>query len=173
MLAGLFRSSRKSTMDRIYLLGFATILLPITIFAQPAPGGFERWSADSLKQLGQTLKTEATKNPHHLATQHLEDFPNDLFMLSCREADGVVEWHETQADVFVVESGSATLLVGGTMVGGATVEPHEKRNGEIEGGTRVKLSAGDVVRIAPKVPHQILLDGAKDFTYFVIKIKGY
>ncbi|MBO0911441.1 MAG: hypothetical protein J2P13_06575 [Acidobacteria bacterium] len=94
-------------------------------------------------------------------------------MLSVRKADGIVEWHENQADVFVVESGSATLVVGGAMVGGEVTEPHEKRNGTIEGGTRVKLSAGDVVRIPPKAPHQILLDGAKDFTYFVIKIKGY
>ncbi len=35
------------------------------------------------------------------------------------------------------------------------------------------LSAGDVVRIPPKVPHQILLDGSNEFTYFVVKIKGY
>jgi len=94
-------------------------------------------------------------------------------MLSRREADGVVEWHETQADIFFVQSGSATLLVGGTMVGGETVEPHEKRNGSIQGGIRRKLAAGDVVRIPPKVPHQLLLDGAPNFTYFVVKVKGY
>jgi mannose-6-phosphate isomerase-like protein (cupin superfamily) len=59
------------------------------------------------------------------------------------------------------------------MFGGDAVEPHEKRNGTIHGGARVKLAAGDIVRIPPKIPHQILLDGSKDFTYFVIKIKGY
>lgn len=59
------------------------------------------------------------------------------------------------------------------MLGGDTVEPHEKRNGTIQGGIRVKLSAGDIVRIPAKMPHQILLDGSKEFTYFVIKIKGY
>jgi translation initiation factor IF-1 len=75
--------------------------------------------------------------------------------------------------VFVVQSGSATLIVGGTMVGAETTEPHEKRNGTIQGGIRRRLSAGDVVRIAPKTPHQLLLDGAHEFTYFVIKVKGY
>jgi len=94
-------------------------------------------------------------------------------MLSRRQADGVVEWHENQADVFFVQSGSATLLVGGTMVGGETTEPHEKRNGTIQGGIKRKLSAGDVVRIPPQVPHQLLLDGSPEFTYFVIKVKGY
>jgi mannose-6-phosphate isomerase-like protein (cupin superfamily) len=59
------------------------------------------------------------------------------------------------------------------MVGGETTEPHEKRGGQIEGGIRRTLSAGDVVRIPAKTPHQILLEGSKGFTYFVIKIKDY
>jgi mannose-6-phosphate isomerase-like protein (cupin superfamily) len=161
-------------VDKLWLLGVIAIFVPLTVAAQEsAPEGFEHWSGDSLKQLEQTLKTEAASNTHHIATRRLQDFPNDLFMLAHREADGTVEWHEIQADVFFVESGSATLLVGGKMVGGETVEPHEKRNGTIQGGTRVQLSAGDLVRIPPKMPHQILLDGSKEFTYFVIKIKGY
>jgi mannose-6-phosphate isomerase-like protein (cupin superfamily) len=146
----------------------------IVVSAQEtAPDGFQLWTGASLTQTAQELKTEAAGNPHHIATRKLADFQNDLFMLSHREADGVVEWHETQADVFFVQSGSATLLVGGTMVGGETTEPHEKRNGTIEGGLRHKLSPGDVIRIPPKTPHQILLDGSKEFTYFVIKVKGY
>ena len=155
------------------LLSLFALALPLLMAQEPMPEGFEHWTANSLKQLDQTLKVEAGKNPHHIAVEHLKDFSNDQFMLSRREADGIVEWHETQADIFFVQSGSATLLVGGTLVGGETVEPHEKRNGTIEGGVRRKLSAGDVVRIAPKVPHQILLDGAQNFTYFVVKVKGY
>jgi len=140
---------------------------------ETGPEGFQLWSASSLAQTAQELKKESASNPHHIATRKLADFQNDLFMLSHREADGIVEWHETQADVFIVQSGSATLLVGGNMIGGETVEPHEKRNGKIEGGTSHKLSEGDVVRIPPMTPHQILLGGSKEFTYFVIKVKGY
>jgi mannose-6-phosphate isomerase-like protein (cupin superfamily) len=138
-----------------------------------APDGFELWSGASLTQLEGQLKTEAGTSAHHIATKRLADFPNDLFMLSRREADGIVEWHENQADIFFVQSGSARLVVGGTMVGGEETEPHEKRNGKIEGGVRRTLSAGDVIRIPAKVPHQILLDGSKGFTYFVVKVKGY
>jgi len=72
-----------------------------------------------------------------------------------------------------VQSGTATLLVGGTYVNGETVAPHEKRNGTIQGGVRQKLAAGDVVRIPAKVPHQVLLDSGHDFTYLVVKAKGY
>jgi mannose-6-phosphate isomerase-like protein (cupin superfamily) len=152
-------------------------LLALAVLAasaqEPAPEGFEHWTAESLRQLDQALKAETGASPHHVAVRHLSDYPNDMFMLSRREADGVVEWHETQADVFLVQSGSATLLVGGTIVGGETVEPHEKRGGTIQGGIRRKLAAGDVVRIPVRVPHQILLEGSHEFTYFVIKVKGY
>jgi mannose-6-phosphate isomerase-like protein (cupin superfamily) len=140
---------------------------------QTAPEGFQLWTASSLSQMNEELKTQAAGNAHHLGMRKLADFQNDWFILSHREADGVVEWHETQADVFLVKSGSATLLYGGNMVGGETVEPHERRNGTIEGGMRQKLSAGDIVRIPARTPHQLLLDGAKEFTYFVIKVKGY
>ena len=160
-------------MTKVLLFCLFAFAMPMMTAQETVPEGFEHWTADSLKQIDQTLKVEAGKNAHHIALQRLGDFPNDLFMLSRREADGVVEWHETQADVFFVQSGTATLLVGGTLVGGETTEPHEKRNGTIQGGIRRKLSAGDVVRIPPKVPHQLLLDGAPNFTYFVIKVKGY
>ena len=160
-------------MKRLCLLGLLALsLLPAT-GQETVPPGFDYWPAASLKQMDQELSKEAATTTHHNATRRLSDYPNDLFLLARREADGVPEWHETQADVFVVESGSATLLVGGTMEGAETTEPHEKRNGTIQGGIRRKLVAGDVVRIAPKTPHQLLLDGAKEFTYFVVKVKGY
>ena len=160
-------------MKKLWIVCLIAAFTPFAVTQEKSPEGFQHWSPDSLKDVEQTLRTEARSNPLHIGTRRLQDYPNDLFMLSHREADGVVEWHETQADVFFVQSGSATLLVGGTMVGGEIVEPHERRNGAIQGGTRVKLSTGDIVRIPAKMPHQILLDGSKEFTYFVVKIKGY
>ena len=155
------------------LIGLIAIALLMVSAEEKMPDGFQQWTGASLKDLEQKLKTEADASSHHMSVRRLADFPQDTFMLSRRQADGVVEWHENQADVFFVQSGSATLLVGGTMVGGETTEPHEKRNGTIQGGIKRKLSAGDVVRIPPQVPHQLLLDGSPEFTYFVIKVKGY
>ena len=160
-------------MKRLWLVGsFAVVMLPVTA-QETAPEGFEHWSAASLKQMGQELKKDAAKSAQHLASRRLADFPNDLFMLAHREEDGQPEWHETMVDVFFVESGSATLLVGGTLVGAQETEPHEKRNGTIQGGVKRKISSGDIVRIPAKTPHQILLDGSREFTYFVVKVKGY
>ena len=155
------------------LMGLIAIALLMVSAEEKMPDGFQQWTGASLKDLEQTLKTEADASSHHMSVRRLADFPQDTFMLSRRQADGVVEWHENQADVFFVQSGSATLLVGSTMVGGEVTEPHEKRNGTIQDGIKRKLSAGDVVRIPPQMPHQLLLDGSPEFTYFVIKVKGY
>ena len=160
-------------MKASWLLGLLSLALLVANAQETAPEGFEHWTSSSLKQIAQELKTQAASDPHHTAAHRLADFANDTFMLAHREADGVPEWHENQADVFFVQSGTATLIVGGTMVGAETTEPHEKRNGKIEGGIRQKLMAGDVVRIPANTPHQLVLDGAPEFTYFVVKVKGY
>jgi len=160
-------------MRRLWLLSAVTIPLLLMAAEEVAPPGFQQWSPASLKPYEQKMHDDAAADPHHFAVQQIADFPNDSFLVVHREADGPPEWHETQADVFFVQSGSATLIVGGMLVNGETVAPNEKRNGTIQGGVSKKLSAGDVVRIPPRVPHQLLLEGAHEFNYFVVKIKGY
>ena len=157
------------------LLLACLLAIPALAFApdQAPPDGFEHWTAAKIKETTAELKQKSTSDPNHVASTKLVEFPNDLFMLAHREADGKPELHETQADVFFVESGKATLVVGGKLEGAETVSPHEKRNGTILGGAKVALAAGDVVRIPAGVPHQLLLNGASEFTYFVVKVKGY
>jgi mannose-6-phosphate isomerase-like protein (cupin superfamily) len=82
----------------------------------------------------------------------------------------VAELHETQADVFFVQSGSATLVYGGTVVDGKTTQPHEIRGPSIAGGMEKKLSAGDVVTIPAKTPHLLKIDPGNEFTYFFVKV---
>lgn len=161
---------------------FFFLLLPVTVvlpaFApataqESVPAGFELWSADAMKQLGQELANNAASEPHRSAIRRFTQYANDYALLAHRDADGVPEWHDTEADIFFVQTGAATLLFGGTLEGAQTMEPNERRNGKIVGGIRRKLSPGDVIRIPAKTPHQILLEGAHNFTYFVIKVKGY
>ena len=160
-------------MTKLWRLCWLTIPVLVATAQEAAPAGFEQWSGSSLLQLGASLSGEAATDPHHFAVRQLADYGNESFLLVHRESDGQVEWHETQVDIFFVQSGSATLLVGGTLVNGETVGPHEKRNGTIQGGVRRKISAGDVIRIPPRVPHQLLLDGSHEFNYLVVKVKGY
>src|SRR5213593_3987929 len=160
-------------MKKIILLAVVAVPFLAVRSQAPAPAGFEHWTAADLRTLDKTLAAKSASDSHHAAAQVISDYPNDLYMAAHREADGVPELHETQADVFFVQSGTATLVVGGTLLNGETVAPHEKRNGTIQGGFRRKLVAGDVVRIPARMPHQLLLDGAHQFNYLVVKVKGY
>ena len=161
-------------MSKMLML-LCLLILPIAAAApeNTIPAGYEHWTPQSLDDTAKLLSAKAAADPHHSASQQLSDYGNEYFLLGHREGDGQVEWHETQADLFVVESGAATLVVGGRQVNGETTAPHEKRGGTLEGGIRQNLSAGDVVRIPAKVPHQLLVASGQKFTYFVVKIKGY
>ena len=158
---------------KLVLLSLLAIPFLLARSDEAVPEGFVHWPAATLSHLAQTLGTEAAADSHHLAVSQIKDFPNENFILAHREADGSPEVHETQVDVILVQSGSATLLVGGTLMNGETISPHEKRNGTIHGGVRQKLAAGDVVRIPARMPHQLFLDGAHEITYLVVKVKGY
>jgi mannose-6-phosphate isomerase-like protein (cupin superfamily) len=160
-------------MKRLVLIALCAAPARLAAPQADAPEGFQHWTSSDLAQATQALTSKATSDPHHVALKQLADFPNEAILLIHRDADGQVEWHETQVDVFFVQSGSATLLVGGTYSGGETTAPHEKRNGVIQGGARKKLAPGDVVRIPARVAHQVLLDDSHSFTYFVVKVKGY
>jgi len=148
----------------------ATLLLALT-FALPAgsePAGFELWTASHLKTL--ESKLSAGLNAQEFAVQSLGTFGNHSFMLAHREGNGQAELHETQNDVFFVQSGRAMLVVGGTVVEPKTVAPHETRGSSINGGEQKALGPGDVVHIPAGVPHQLLVDAGNQFTYFVVKI---
>ncbi len=160
-------------LKRLFL--FSLLLLSVSVAAPEGTPieGYEFWTPASVANIAKSLSAKAATDPHHAAIEKLPDFKQEYFLLAHREGDGQAEWHGTEADVFVVESGAATLIVGGTMVNGETSAPQEKRGPSIDGGTRQKLAAGDIVRIPAGVPHQLLLDKGQQFTYFVIKIKGY
>ena len=137
------------------------------------PVGVEYWSNTWFAQIRAKMDSAANQSSYHFASERLADYPNDAVLLVSRKADGPPEWHQTQVDVMLIQSGSATLLVGGTLVNPETVPPDDKRGGTIEGGTRQKISAGDVVRVPARTPHQLFLDGTKELDYVVIKVKGH
>jgi mannose-6-phosphate isomerase-like protein (cupin superfamily) len=144
--------------------------LMVAAAALPAgpPEGFGHWTSAELQGFEQKLgpKISAQK----VATQPLAGYGNHSFLVAHREGSGEAELHETQNDVMVVESGEATLVVGGTVVDPKTTAPHEIRGPSIRGGEKVALAAGDVLHIPIKTAHQMLLEKGKQITYFVVKI---
>jgi mannose-6-phosphate isomerase-like protein (cupin superfamily) len=106
------------------------------------------------------------------AAQDLARYGNHYTMLSYREATGSAEVHEHEADIFVVESGEATIVTGGKLINGHAQKPGEIRGTSIDGGERHQLAAGDIIHIPAGVPHQLLIEKGKAFTYFVVKVTG-
>jgi len=149
-----------------------TVLLALCLAAAAlpagAPAGFEHWKAAELQ--GFTERLAPKINAQKIAIQALGSYGNHSFLIAHREGDGEAELHETQNDVFVVESGQGTLVVGGTVVNPRTTAPHEVRGSSIRGGDRVPVAVGDVLHIPAKVPHQMLVATGQQITYFVVKI---
>ncbi len=135
------------------------------------PPVFQHWSASSLSDGAKQLagKMDPKKKS---ASEPLGNFGNHSFSLAYRESDGEAEVHEGWNDIFVAESGTATLVVGGEVVGARTTGPGEIRGTSITGGTKVTLSPGDIVHIPANTPHQMLLGPNGKFAYFVMKMSA-
>ena len=131
------------------------------------PPGFVVWSASDLKAMDKKLSAKV--DGQKFSSEQLDKFGNHYAMMAHREGDGSAELHEKDADIFVVQSGSATLIVGGEMVNAKTSAPNEVRGTSIKNGTEHKVGPGDIVHIPAKVPHQLMVGNAK-FTYFVMKV---
>jgi len=150
------------------LFAFVLLLISTTWLHAADPEGFGLWKGAMVKNSGAELAGHI--DDQKFAWQPLATYDNHLMGISHREGDGSAELHETQADIMIVESGAATLIVGGTMVAPKTVKPHEVRGSSIEGGETKQLGPGDIVHIPAKVPHQLKIASGTEFTYLVIKV---
>jgi mannose-6-phosphate isomerase-like protein (cupin superfamily) len=132
------------------------------------PTGFGQWKGAELKQAAKKLAPKIDQKK--LASEALASYGNHSLSLIHREGSGEAELHETQADIFIVESGEATLVVGGTVVEPKTTAPHEIRGPSIKDGINKQLGPGDIVHVAAKTPHQVKIPAGKQFTYAIVKV---
>lgn len=132
--------------------------------------GFSHWTGVQLKDIEKTLGQKAGVSKS--ASQPLADLGTHLIQLSYREASGEAEIHEHVTDVFVVQSGEATLAVGGRMVDGKVTAAGELRGPSLAGAQLKELRAGDVVNIPAGTPHQVLVKDGKIYACLVVKIRS-
>jgi mannose-6-phosphate isomerase-like protein (cupin superfamily) len=149
-------------------IGFIVAVAPLTMGSAGADKSV--WHKSELQTLQDKLAHEL--DAEKSASEVLGEYGNHHVEIAHREATGSAELHETQNDVFFILSGEATLVQGGTLVDPKTAEPHELEGKSIQGGTRTKLAAGDVVHIPFKTPHQLIVENGKQITYFVVKINA-
>ncbi|MGA8028823.1 MAG: hypothetical protein WB992_16895 [Bryobacteraceae bacterium] len=130
--------------------------------------GVDVYSAKELQAMSQKLSQKRTQ----FASEDLARYGNHYTLLARREATGSSEVHEHEADIFVIESGEATIVTGGKMVNPHIQKAGEIRGTSIDGGDRRQIAAGDIIHIPAGTPHQLLIGKGKTFTYFVVKVTG-
>src|SRR5712672_1698264 len=144
------------------------LFVPAFLAFAAAPAGYEHWTAEQLKAHEIALH-KAVKDG--LASETLGSWGNHLLLKTRRESSsGRAELHEKQSDLIIVQSGYATIIVGGKILNVQTTAPNEIRGTSIVGGERQALKAGDVVHVPVKTPHQVLLDRGQSLDYVVLKV---
>jgi mannose-6-phosphate isomerase-like protein (cupin superfamily) len=147
-----------------------TLLMLICAFMALAavPAGYDHWTTEQFRAREESLH-KTMKNG--LASETLGNWGNHLLLKTRRESSsGQAEFHEKQADLIVIQSGQAMIIVGGKILNGKTTAPNEIRGTSIEGGERQALKPGDVVHVPVRTPHQVLLETGQTLDYFVLKV---
>ena len=99
----------------------------------------------------------------------LLDAPDLIVQGAHRAVPGQVEVHEKETDVLYMMDGEATLVTGGTMLGGKLTKPGQYRGKSIEGGQIHHMKKGDVIVIPAKTPHWFK-EVSPAISYFVVKV---
>ena len=118
------------------------------------------------------IRAKLEKKRTSFAKEDLKRYGNHYTMVAYREATGSSEIHEHEADIFVVQKGAGSIVIGGKMEGGHQTAAGELRGTSINGGEKLPLKAGDIIHIPAGVPHQILVTSGDPITYFVVKVTG-
>ena len=143
----------------------------VPLLSLAATQGVDYYSSSDLQTKAKQLRAKAEPNSHTPTVSPLLKYQNDYTLLVYRKSDGQAELHESESDLYLVVDGQATLVRGGTMMNRATKSDGEYTGSGISGGQSQILRKGDVVHIAPNIPHQLRVESGQTFTYFVQKVK--
>ena len=149
------------------LFTLAVVSLPA---AQPAEPGFVRWSAAELERRNAALSEAIRLDGSGRET--LADYEvggSHRFRFLRREADGFPEQHARIEDVVLIQSGAATLVVGGELVG-RTGRGGEYRGTGIAGGVHYPVARGDIAHIPAGTPHRYLVPEGGHVTYVLVRM---
>jgi uncharacterized protein GlcG (DUF336 family)/mannose-6-phosphate isomerase-like protein (cupin superfamily) len=90
---------------------------------------------------------------------------------SHRNEPGIVEVHKRDTDIIYMLEGSATLVTGGTVIDGKSIEPEEIRGRESKGGESRVITKGDVVVVPNGTPHWFK-EVKGPINYYVVKVRS-
>ncbi|HET9270503.1 MAG TPA: heme-binding protein [Vicinamibacterales bacterium] len=99
-----------------------------------------------------------------------EDGRNYMVHASHRDAAGMAEVHELDADIIYVLEGAATFVTGGTAENLKPTAANELRGSGIRGGETRRITKGDVLIVPKGTPHWFQ-QVTSPFNYYVVKVR--
>jgi mannose-6-phosphate isomerase-like protein (cupin superfamily) len=163
----------KLNMTRIILIGIITFLSFSIANAQtrqpsratkPIVVKTKQQIADVMRSLE---RQEGNKNEDVVAASGMQ-MRVAVFHDEKREND-LVEVHDGSDDIYYVLEGTATLLLGGTLVEPNEISPGEWRSKTSAGGQKYEIKKGDIIVVPRGTPHQRTVTG-KGFSMILIKV---
>ena len=143
---------------RVSMAGFVVILAASAAFAQqppaPAAAAASRTmvSASDVTALIAKAKAERKDNQALLAQSMIQLAPYNV-SLEYRAAVANAAVHETEAELFYVIDGSATLVTGGKLTNENRTNAANLSGSGIEGGVSRRVAKGDFIMVPEGTPH--------------------
>ena len=143
---------------RVLIAGFAVILTASAAFAQqppaPAAAAASRTmvSASDVTALIAKAKAERKDNQALLAQSMIQLAPYNV-SLEYRAAVANAAVHETEAELFYVIDGSATLVTGGKLTNENRTNAANLSGSGIEGGVSRRVAKGDFIMVPEGTAH--------------------
>ena len=139
---------------RTAIAALALIASSSLAFAQAPNPAASRTMVSAADVAAMMAKAKADRKPDqaNLAQSMIQLAPYNV-SLEYRGAVGPAAVHETEAELFYVIDGSATLVTGGKMTADATRNGPNLTGKGIEGGTSRKVAKGDFIMVPENTPH--------------------
>lgn len=160
-------------MKRIISISAVVLLSSFATFSQARqPSSSSRpWIVKTKQQLDDIRKTmekqAGNKNEDFVAAAG-QEMRVALFHDEKREGD-LNEVHDSSDDIYYVLDGTATLMLGGTLVDANEISPGEWRAKTATGGQAVTIKKGDLIVVPRGTRHQRTVTG-KGFSMILIKV---
>ena len=143
---------------RVFIAGFVVILTASAVFAQQSPASASAAasrtmvSAADVTALIAKAKAERKDNQALLAQSMIQLAPYNV-SLEYRAAVANAAVHETEAELFYVIDGSATLVTGGKLTNENRTNAANLSGSGIEGGVTRRVAKGDFIMVPEGTPH--------------------
>jgi mannose-6-phosphate isomerase-like protein (cupin superfamily) len=132
---------------------FAATAYTMMAVAQQPPASEPKTYSSAADVAALIAKAQAQRKDQPLISQPLLQLAPYNASLEYRASVGPASVHETEAEIFYVVEGSATLMTGGKLVDEKRTNAANLSGTAIEGGTSRAVAKGDFIVVPEKTPH--------------------